>query len=334
MKNFVNKKDLEDFGYLNIKIDSDIDFTEEIKKLRKEKNAVILAHYYQKGEIQDIADFVGDSLALAQEAVKTDADIILFSGVHFMAETAKIINPDKKVLLPDLKAGCSLADSCDPKEFKKFVFDHPGHTVISYINTTAEIKALTDIICTSSNAMKIVESLPENEKIIFAPDRNLGNYIKSKTGRDMVIMDGACHVHEEFSLERILELKKQNPDAKIIAHPECDKPILIVAEHIGSTASLLNFTKNDNSEKYIVATESGIIHQMQKANPGKTFIPAPPKDSTCACNDCNFMKLNTLEKIYKALYYEMPEIIMNEELRKKAEKPIRKMLEISEKLGL
>ena len=334
MKNFADRKDLEDFGYLTIKVDPDIDFKDEIYKLRKEKNAVILAHYYQKGEIQDIADFIGDSLALAQEAVKTNADIILFSGVHFMAETAKIINPDKKVLLPDLKAGCSLADSCDPKEFKKFVSDHPDHTVISYINTTAEIKALTDIICTSSNAMKIVESLPPDEKILFAPDRNLGNYIKSKTERDMVIWDGACHVHEEFSLERILELKKQNPEAKIIAHPECEKPILLVAEYIGSTASLLNFTKKDDSNQYIVATESGIIHQMQKSNPDKTFMPAPPKDSTCACSDCNFMKLNTLEKIYKTLYYEMPEVIMDEELRKKAEKPIRKMLEISEKLGL
>jgi len=334
MKNLVNKKDLKKFGYLSIKVKADIDLTSEINKLRKDKNAVILAHYYQKGEIQDIADFVGDSLALAQEAVKTTADIILFSGVHFMAETAKIINPEKKVLLPDLKAGCSLADSCDPIEFKKFVSEHPDHTVISYINTTAEIKALTDIICTSSNAMKIIESLPDNEKIIFAPDRNLGNYIKSKTGRDMLIWDGACHVHEKFSLERILELKNLNTDAKIIAHPECEKPILLVADHIGSTASLLNYTKQDNSKKYIVATESGILHQMKKANPQKIFIPAPPKDSTCACSDCNFMKLNTLEKIYKALYYEMPEVIMNEELRKKAEKPIRKMLEISEKLGL
>jgi len=334
MKNLANKKDLKEFGYLNIKIEPEINLTEEIDKLRKEKNAVILAHYYQKGEIQDIADFVGDSLALAQEAVKTTADIILFSGVHFMAETAKIINPEKKVLLPDLKAGCSLADSCDPKEFKQFLSEHPDHTVISYINTTAEIKALTDIICTSSNAMKIIESLPDNEKIIFAPDRNLGNYIKSKTGRDMLIWDGACHVHEEFSLERILKIKKLNTDAKIIAHPECEKPILLVADHIGSTASLLNYTKQDNSKKYIVATESGILHQMKKANPQKVFIPAPPKDSTCACSDCNFMKLNTLEKIYKALYYEMPEVIMDEELRKKAEKPIRKMLEISEKLGL
>lgn len=334
MKNFVEKKDLDDFGYLNIRIDTKIDIIEEINNLRKEKNAVILAHYYQNAEIQDIADFVGDSLALAQEAAKTKAEIILFSGVHFMAETAKIINPDKKVLLPDLKAGCSLADSCNPVEFEKFVSQHPGYTVISYINTTAEIKALTDIICTSSNAMKIVEWLPEGEKIIFAPDRNLGNYIKSKSGRDMVIWNGACHVHEEFSLERILELKNQNPNAKIISHPECEKPILLVSDHIGSTASLLNFTKKDNAREYIVATESGILHQMKKANPEKTFIPAPPKDSTCACSDCNFMKLNTMEKIYKALYYEMPEILMDENLRKRAEKPIRKMLEISEKLGL
>ncbi len=334
MKNFVDKNDLNELGYLNIEIDKNINLQEEINRLRREKNVVILAHYYQTGDIQDIADYVGDSLALAQEAARTTADMILFSGVHFMAETAKILNSDKKVLLPDLKAGCSLADSCRPEDFKKFVNQNPGHTVISYINTTAEIKALTDIICTSSNAMKIINYLPKDEKIIFAPDRNLGNYIKSQTGRNMVIWDGACHVHEEFSLERILEVKKENPDAKIIAHPECEKPILLVADHIGSTASLLKYTKSDKSEKYIIATESGILHQMRKSNPEKTFIPAPPKDSTCACSDCNFMKLNTLEKIYKALYYEVPEIVMNEEIRKKAEKPIRKMLEISEKLGL
>lgn len=330
----VNKEDLQNFGFLNIKIDPEIDLIKEINILRKKKNAIILAHYYQEGEIQDLADFVGDSLALAKKAESTDADIILFSGVHFMAETAKILNPTKKVLLPDLNAGCSLADSCDPGDFKKFKEKYPDHIVISYVNTTAEIKALTDIICTSTNALAIVENLPKEEKIIFAPDRNLGNYINSKTNRNMVVWDGACHVHEEFSLERILEIKEENPDAKIIAHPECEKPVLLIADHIGSTASLLNFTKTDFSKKYIVATESGIIHQMKKYNPEKLFIPAPPKDSTCACNDCNFMKLNTVKKIYVALKYEMPELILDNDLIIKAEKPIRKMLDISKKLGL
>lgn len=326
--------ELKYFGYLNRKIDPSLNITEEINRIRKEKNVVLLAHYYQSDDIQDIADVVGDSLALAQAAEKAEADIILFSGVHFMAETAKILNPDKKVLLPDLNAGCSLADSCNPEDFKRFIEAHSDHTVISYINTTAEIKALSDIICTSSNAKLIIENLHEDEKIIFAPDRNLGNYIKSLTGRDMKIWDGACHVHEEFSLERILEVKKQFPDAKIIAHPECEKPILIVADHIGSTASLLNYTKNDKSDQYIVATEPGIIHQMRKFNPSKTYIPAPPKDSTCACSNCNFMKLNTINKIYNALLYEKPEILIDEKIRVKAEKPIRKMLEISKKLGL
>jgi len=311
-----------------------IDYSTEIRKLVKEKNAVILAHYYQEGVIQDIADFVGDSLALSQEAAKTKADIILFAGVHFMAETAKILSPGKKVLIPDTMAGCSLADSCPPKEFKEFVENHPDHTVISYVNTTAEIKALTDIICTSSNALQIVESLPKDEKIIFAPDRNLGNYIKNLTQRDIVIWDGACHVHEEFSLEKILEIKAENPDAKIIAHPECQKPILIVSDHIGSTSALLKFTQTDHATKYIVATESGIIHQMKKGNPNKTYIPAPPKDSTCGCNDCNFMKLITLKKIYFCLKNEDPEVTLNENIRVKAEKPIRRMLKISEELGL
>lgn len=327
--------DIENFGFLNIEVDKSLDLTTEIRNLCKEKNVAILAHYYQTGNIQDIADFVGDSLALAQEAARTKADIILFSGVHFMGETAKILCPDKKVLLPDMKAGCSLADSCPPAEFKKFREKYPDHTVISYVNTTAEIKALTDIICTSTNALQIVNSLPKNEKIIFAPDRNLGNYIKSQTGRDdMLIWDGACHVHEEFSLERILDLKKENPEAKIIAHPECQRPILLVSEFIGSTAALLKFVQSDEGTSYIVATESGILHQMIKARPEKTFIAAPPKDSTCGCNDCNFMKLNTLEKIYNALKFEKPEIIMDEAIRLKAEKPIRRMLEISEKLGL
>jgi quinolinate synthase len=326
--------DIENFGFLDIEVDKNLDLPTEIQKICEEKNAVILAHYYQTGNIQDIAHFVGDSLALAQAAAKTTADIILFSGVHFMGETAKILCPDKKVLLPDLKAGCSLADSCPPEEFKKFKEEHPDHTVISYINCSAEIKALTDIICTSTNALQIVNSLPKKDKIIFAPDRNLGNYINSQTGREMLIWDGACHVHEEFSLERILELKKDHPEAKIIAHPECQKPILLVSEFIGSTAALLKFVQTDNNDSFIVATESGILHQMVKACPDKTFFAAPPKDSTCGCNDCNFMKLNTLEKIYNSLKYEKPEIIMNEEIRVKAETPIRRMLDISTQLGL
>ncbi len=330
----VNWEEIKKKGFIDREVEPGTDMLKEIDRMRKEKNAVILAHYYQEAEIQDIADFVGDSLALSQQAERTDADIILFAGVHFMAETAKILSPWKKVLLPDLNAGCSLADSCPTEDFRKFKEKYPDHTVISYVNTTAEIKALTDIVCTSSNAMQIVQSLPENEKIIFAPDRNLGNYIQSVTGREMIIWQGACHVHEEFSLERILEIKNREPDAKIIAHPECEKPILMVAEHIGSTHSLLNFTKKDDSMKYIVATESGIIHQMQKANPKKTFIPAPPKDSTCACSDCNFMKLITMRKVYNCLKYEAPEVEVDEGIREKAYRSIKRMLEISEKLGL
>jgi len=330
----VNKDKIRN-GFLDIEVDDRIDILSEINLMRKEKNAVILAHYYQESEVQDIADFVGDSLDLSRRAAETTADIIIFAGVHFMAETAKILSPSKKVLIPDLLAGCSLADSCPPKEFAEFKEKYPEHTVISYVNTTAEIKALTDIVCTSSNAYQIVNSLPENEKILFAPDRNLGNYIKSITGReDMLIWDGACHVHEEFSLERILELKKENPDAKIIAHPECEKPIRIVADHIGSTSSLLNFSIEDEAVIFIVATESGILHQMQKSSPHKTFIAAPPKDSTCACNDCKYMKLISLKKIYNTLKYELPEVTMEEELRLKAEIPIRRMLDISDKLGL
>ncbi|MCB8995489.1 MAG: quinolinate synthase NadA [Bacteroidales bacterium] len=331
----VNRKELAEKGFVDLKIDPALNLNEEINKLRKEKNAVILAHYYQEPEIQDIADFVGDSLALSQEAARTSADIILFAGVHFMAETAKILSPSKKVLLPDTNAGCSLADSCPPLEFAKFKSQYPGYTVISYVNTTAEIKALTDIACTSSNALQIVNSLPENENIIFAPDKNLGNYIKSKTGRkNMIIWDGACHVHERFSLERMLDLKKQHPDAKIISHPECQQPVLIVSDFIGSTAALLNFTKKDSAKTYIVATEFGILHQMQKSNPSKTFIPAPPDDATCACNDCRFMKMITLKKVYNCLKYELPEVTLDEEIRVKAEIPIRRMLDISEKLGL
>jgi quinolinate synthase len=329
-----NDSDLQNFGFLNVEIPENIDFAKEIGKLKKEKNAVILGHFYIEGELQDISDYVGDSLQLSQQAAKTDADIIVFLGVHFMAETAKILSPTKKVIIPDLKAGCSLADSCPADDFEKFVKNHPGHTVISYVNTTAAIKALTDIVVTSSNARQIVESLPVDEKIIFGPDKNLGNYINSVTGRNMILWDGACHVHKQFDLEAILRLKKENPDAKIIAHPECEKPVLIVSEHVGSTASLLKFTQTDDSQKYIVATESGILHQMKKYSPQKQFIPAPALDSTCGCNDCNFMKLNTLKKLYVCLKYEVPEVTVDEQLRLKAEKSIKTMLEISEKLGL
>jgi len=321
-------------GFVDAEIDKDIDIAAEIVRLRKEKNAVILAHYYQEGSIQDIADYVGDSLFLSQKAASTKADMIVFCGVHFMAETAKILSPQKKVLLPDLNAGCSLADSCRSDGFEDFLRDYPDHTVISYVNTTAEIKALSDIICTSSNAVQIVNSLPEATKIIFAPDRNLGNYIEAITGRKMVIWNGACHVHEEFSLEKILDLKNKYPDSKIIAHPECRQPILIVADYIGSTSALLNFVKTDQGKTYIVATESGILHQMRKACPEKEFLAAPPKDSTCGCSDCNFMKLNTMEKLYNCIKFELPEILVPEELRSKAEKSIRRMLEISENLGL
>jgi quinolinate synthase len=331
---FVDKSGIEKKGFIDLNVDKSIDIVEEIKRMRKEKNAVILAHFYQEGEIQDIADFVGDSLGLSQQAAATQADIILFAGVHFMAETAKILAPEKKVLIPDLQAGCSLADSCPPDKFAAFKSQYPDHTVISYVNTTAEIKALTDIVCTSTNALQIVQSLPDTEKIIFAPDRNLGNYIKSMTGRDMVIWDGACHVHEEFSLERILEIKREHPEAKIIAHPECEKPILIVADHIGSTTSLLNYTMKDEGKKYIVATESGILHQMRKANPDKMFIPAPPKDSTCACNDCKYMKLISLKKIYNTLKYELPEITLEQDLMDQARGSITRMLEISDRLHL
>ncbi len=328
------KTDIENIkekGFFDIPIDKSVDLIKEINKLKKEKNAVILGHYYQTGEIQDISDFIGDSLQLSQEAAKTNADIIVFAGVHFMAETAKILSPLKKVLVPDLKAGCSLADSAPADKFKEFINNHPDHIVISYVNTTAEVKAMTDIICTSSNAVKIVNSLPKDQKIIFAPDRNLGNYINSVTGRNMLVWDGACHVHEQFSLEKIIELKNIHQDAKILAHPECKKPILLMADFIGSTAALLKFCSQDNSKKYIIATESGIIHQMQKKNPEKIFIPAPPNDSTCACNDCNFMKLNTLEKLYICMKYEVPEIILDKELIEKAVIPIKRMLELSVK---
>lgn len=301
----------------------------KIDQLRKEKNAVIMAHYYQTGDIQDIADMVGDSLALAQYAAKTDADIIVLCGVHFMGETAKILSPSKKVFVPDMEAGCSLADSCPADEFERFVKSHPDHTVISYVNTTAAVKAHTDIVVTSTNAKKIIDTLPQDAKIIFAPDRNLGNYINSVTGRNMLLWDGACHVHEQFSVESLVELKKSHPKAKVLAHPECKNVVLMLADFIGSTQALLNYATDSDSTEFLVATESGIIHQMQKLNPDKIFIPVPPVDSTCGCNDCKYMRLNTLEKVYKCLLYEQPEILVDEELRKKAVKPIERMLELS-----
>jgi quinolinate synthase len=306
----------------------------DIKRLKARKNAIILAHYYQTGDIQDIADFVGDSLALSQKAASNSADIIIFAGVKFMAETAKILAPEKKVLLPDLNAGCSLADSCKAEDFEKFLNENPGRTVISYVNTTAEIKALSDIVCTSSNAVRIIESLPVEEKIIFAPDRNLGNYILNKTGRDMVIWNGSCHVHEEFSLEAILKLKKENRGSKIIVHPECELPVRMVADFIGSTYSLLEFTKKDKGNCYIVATEAGIIHQMKKENPGKKYIPAPPVDSSCGCSECSYMKLITIEKILNSLRNEEVEIKIEEKTLLRAQKPVQRMMEISKKLGL
>lgn len=306
----------------------------QIKELKEKKNAIILAHFYQRGEIQDIADFVGDSLALAQWAAKTDADIIVLCGVHFMGETAKILSPEKKVLIPDLEAGCSLANSCPADEFQKFIEKHPNHTVISYVNTTAAVIVLTDIVVTSTNAKQIVDSLPTDEKIIFGPDKNLGNYINSVTGRNMILWDGACHVHEQFSIEKILELKKQYPDAELIAHPECKSAVLKLADFVGSTSALLNHTLKSDKNEFIVATESGILHQMTKKVPHKTFIPAPPNDSTCACNECEFMRLNTLEKLYNCLKNESPEIKIETSLVDKAVKPIQKMLDLSEKLGL
>ena len=311
-----------------------MDLVEKINKLRKEKNAVILAHYYVRPEIQDIADFTGDSLALSQEAAKTTADIIVFAGVNFMAETAKILSPDKKVLLPDIDAGCSLAESAPTKEFKEFIDKHPDHFVITYVNTTADIKALSDITCTSSNAKQIVENLPKDQKLIFAPDKNLGNYINGVTGREMLLWDGECHVHDQFSLEGILRLKKEHPEAKIIAHPECPKPILLVSDHVGSTSALLKYTQNTDNKEYIVVTESGIIHEMKLKSPQKTFHVAPSDNPDCMCSDCNFMKLNSLEKIYNCLKDETNEVNLEPELSKKALKPIEYMLEISEKLGL
>ncbi len=327
------KKNVQQVGFLDVDIDARLDLFKEIERLKKEKNAVILAHYYQEADIQDVADYIGDSLGLAQQAEKTTADIIVFAGVHFMDETAKILNPGKKVLLPDLKAGCSLSDSAPPPLFKKFKDEYPDHLVISYINCSAGIKALSDIICTSSNARQIVESLPEDQKIIFAPDKNLGAYINKKTGRNMVLWNGACMVHEIFSKEKITRLKVRHPNAKVIAHPECEDVVLELADFIGSTTQLLKFTEKDEGKEFIVATETGILHQMQKNSRHKIFIPAPP-DNSCACNDCPHMKLNTLEKLYLCMEYESPELTMDEDLRIAALKPIRRMLEISASLGL
>jgi len=301
----------------------------EIARLKKEKNAVIMAHYYQTGDIQDIADHVGDSLALAQWAAKTDADIIVLCGVHFMGETAKILSPTKKVLVPDLNAGCSLADSCPADAFEAFTKANPDHTVISYVNTTAAVKALTDVVVTSTNAKKIVDQFPKDAKLIFGPDRNLGNYINSVTGRSMLLWDGACHVHEQFSVEKLVKLKSEHPGSLILAHPECKKTVLLMADFIGSTQALLNYATDSDKNSFLVATESGILHEMQKRNPDKEFIPVPPNDSTCACNECNFMRLNTLEKLYNCLKDETPEILVDEEIRIKAVKPILRMLEMS-----
>lgn len=330
----INKeKIIKEKGFYDVAIDPSLDLFAEIEKLKKEKNAILLAHYYQEPDIQDVADFIGDSLGLAQQAAKTKADIIVFAGVHFMAETAKILNPSKKVLLPDLNAGCSLSDSAPPALFKAFKDKHPDHLVITYINCSAGMKALSDIICTSSNAQKIVESLPKEQKIIFAPDKNLGAYINKQTGRNMVLWNGSCMVHEIFSLEKITKLKVRHPEAKVIAHPECEEPVLAVADYIGSTSGLLKYSRESDAQTFIVVTEAGILHQMQKESPHKTFIPGPP-ESTCACNDCPYMKLNTLEKLYLCMKYELPEIEMEESLRLAAKIPIDRMLEISAQYGL
>ncbi|HTO15432.1 MAG TPA: quinolinate synthase NadA [Edaphocola sp.] len=319
---------------VNNSIRTKSELIEKINFLRKEKKAIILSHFYQDEEIQDIADFVGDSLALAQWAAKTKSEIIVLCGVHFMGETAKILSPDKKVLIPDLKAGCSLADSCPADEFEEFVKNNPDHKVISYVNTTAAVKALTDIVVTSSNAKEIVDSLPANEKIIFGPDKNLGDYINKVTGRNMLLWDGACHVHEQFSLEKILELKLKHPEALLLAHPECRKYFLEIADHVGSTSSILKYATQSNNKEFIVATEAGILHEMKKQNPNKIFIPAPPEDASCACNECFYMKMNTLEKLYLCLKNEVPEITIDEQVRVKAVKSINRMLEISEQYGL
>lgn len=320
-------------GTAQTKLKNNSELAQEIKKLKKEKNTVLLAHYYQVPEIQDIADFIGDSLGLAQKAVEVDADIIAFAGVHFMAETAKILNPDKKVVLPDMNAGCSLAESCPPQDFKKFREQYPDHIVVSYINCTAAIKTLSDVICTSSNAVKIVESFPKDQKIIFAPDKNLGGYVNRVTGRDMVLWDGTCEVHDILSTEAIINMKAEYPDARLIAHPECQAPVLELADYIGSTTAMLKFTKKDDAKKYIVATETGIIHQMKKESPEKEFLVVPT-DETCSCNDCPYMKMNTMQKLYLCMKNEQPEIILPDDVIEKARKPIDKMLDISRKVGL
>ncbi|MBR3514148.1 MAG: quinolinate synthase NadA [Bacteroidaceae bacterium] len=328
------KKEWIEKGFADEPIADTINLKEAIRQLAKEKNAIIMAHYYTEPDVQDIADFVGDSLALAQYAAKTDASIIVMCGVHFMGETNKILCPDKTVLVPDLNASCSLAESCPADAFEQFVKAHPGHTVISYVNTTAAIKALTDVVVTSGNARQIVESMPKDEKIIFGPDQNLGGYINSITGREMVLWNGACHVHEKFSVERIIALKKQYPEAKILVHPECKGPVVKLADKVGSTAALLKFAIADATDTFIVATESGILHKMQQACPQKTFIPAPPDDSTCACNECNYMKLINLRKLYNCLKYEWPQIEVEEKVAQQAVKSINRMLEISERLGI
>lgn len=329
----IDKKWLE-LGFIDEPVPENTDIKAEIRRMCKEKNAVIMAHYYTEGEVQDLADFVGDSLALAQKAATTNADIIVMCGVHFMGETNKILCPEKTVLVPDLNASCSLAESCPADEFEQFVKAHPDHTVISYVNTTAATKAVTDVVVTSSNAKQIVDSLPEDTSIIFGPDQNLGGYINSLTGRNMLLWNGACHVHEKFSLERIMQLKKEHPNAKILAHPECKAPVARIADKVGSTAALLKFSIADEVQEFIVATESGILHEMKKGAPHKTFIPAPPDDSTCTCNECNFMKLISLRKLYNCLKYEWPTVEIDPEVAKKAIRPINKMLEISKQLGL
>lgn len=326
------KLELEEVGYLKIDTPSTVDFVEEIKRLKEEKNAVILAHYYQEPEIQEIADYVGDSLGLSQKAATVEADIIVFAGVHFMAETAKILNPEKKVLLPDLKAGCSLAESCSAEDLGEFKKKYPNHVVVTYVNASAGVKAHSDLVCTSSNAKKIIDSIPEDQPIIFAPDKNLGAYINKETGRDMVLWDGACVVHEAFSLDKLVELHLEHPDAKIIAHPESEAHILKVADYIGSTSGMINFVKTDKSEKYIVGTEAGILHEMRKEAPGKELIPVPvEEDNTCACSECGYMKMNTMQKLYLCMKYELPEVNVDENIRKKALIPIERMLEISAK---
>lgn len=327
-------KKWQEQGFIDEPIPENTDIKAEIRRMCKEKNALIMAHYYTEGIIQELADFVGDSLALAQKAAATDADIIVMCGVHFMGETNKILCPEKKILVPDLNASCSLAESCPADEFETFVKAHPGHTVVSYVNTTAATKALTDVVVTSSNARQIVESLPEDTPIIFGPDQNLGNYINGLTGRKMVLWNGACHVHEKFSVEKILQLKREHPAAKILAHPECKGPVISLADKVGSTAALLKYSITDDAQEFIVATESGILTEMQKAAPQKTFIPAPPDDSTCACNECNYMKLVTLEKLYNCLKYEWPSVEVEPEVAEKAVRPIQRMLEISSRLGL